>query len=348
MEKKTIVVTGASGYLGSWIVKTALDHGYTVRGTVRDPENEEKVGHLKELDGAKRLSLYQADLLAAGAFDEAAKGADAIVHSASPYIVQNVEDGYKQLVEPAVEGTRNVLAAAGRAESVGRVVLTSSVVAIMGDAAEAKEYPDRVVDESRWNHTSTVQKSAYNYSKTAAEKEAWQIAGDQESWDMIVINPAFIIGPSLSARQDGTSVQLLKQLGDGTLKQGAPGLVFGIVDVRDVALAHINALKPNVGPGRFILADKVRGFDDLAKTLHVEFGDRFQIPKRGIPKFLFWLAAPSVGLERKYVSRNANIRFTLDNHRSRDILGIDYRDVDASVVEHFQQLVDQGAVKPAV
>ncbi len=347
MAENTIVVTGASGYLGSWIVKTALEQGYTVRGTVRDPNNEDKVGHLKNLDGAVRLSLHQADLLAAGAFDEVAAGAGAIIHSASPYIVQNIEDGYKQLVEPAVEGTRNVLGAASRAASVKRVVLTSSVVAIMGDAAEAKEYPSRVVDESRWNHTSTVQTSPYNYSKTAAEKEAWELAQQQEAWDLVVINPAFIIGPSLSARHDGTSETLLRQLGDGTLKQGAPGLVFGMVDVRDVAMAHLNALNPNVGPGRFILADKVRGFDDMARILRADFDDRFQIPKRGIPKFLFWLAAPSVGLDRKYVSRNANIRFSLDNHRSRDILGIDYRDVDTSVVEHFRQLVDQGAVKPA-
>ncbi len=342
MEITTVVVTGASGYLGSWIVKHALDAGYRVRGTVRDPDDEEKTAHLRALEGADRLTLYAADLLADGVFDKAVSGADAVVHSASPFFTQHVQDGYEQLVKPAVEGTQNVLSSVDKASSVHRVVLTSSVAAVMGEASEAKSRPDRLIDESCWNETSSVDYQPYSYSKLAAERAAWEIAGRQERWDLVTINPSFILGPSLSRRLDGTSVALIKQLGDGTFKQGAPGLVFGFVDVRDVALAHIRALQRSEAEGRFILADRVASLSDAARVLYKRFGVDYPIPKRGIPKPLFWLLAPSVGLQRRFVARNVGIDFRLDNSRSREILGIDYRDTRETAVEHFSQLIDNG------
>lgn len=344
MKRNTVVVTGASGYLGSWIVKHALDAGYTVRGTVRDPEDRKKTNHLRTLEGADRLSLYAADLLTPGAFDEVVTGADSVIHSASPFFTQHVEDGYGQLVKPALEGTRNVLGAVERASSVRRVVLTSSVAAIMGDSTEAAEYPGRRVDETRWNHTSSVEYQPYSYSKLAAERTAWELAEGQSRWSLVTINPSFIIGPSLSQRLDGTSVGLMKQLGDGTFKQGVPGLVFGFVDVRDVACAHVRALEREDATGRFLLSDRVSSFPEAAAVLRERFGSAYAIPRREVPKWFFWLIAPSVGLERRFVSRNVDVRFELDNIRSREILGIEYRDTRESAIEHFEQLIKNGAL----
>jgi nucleoside-diphosphate-sugar epimerase len=340
---KTIVVTGASGYLGSWIVKLALDAGFTVRGTVRDPDDESKTAHLNALNGAERLSLHKADLLESGAFDDIVAGADVVIHSASPFFTQHVKDGYEQLVKPAVEGTKNVLSAVDKADSVLRVVLTSSVAAVMGDAIEAKDYPGGVIDESRWNESSSVSYQPYSYSKLAAERAAWDMANAQKRWSLVTINPAFIIGPSLSGRIDGTSVSVMKQLGDGTFKQGAPELIFGFVDVRDVARAHVSAVEHEDTTGRFILAERVASFPELAKVLQERYPG-FPFPVKKVPKPLFWLLAPTFGLQRRFVARNVGIRYSLDNARSCKELGIEYHDSFDTALEHFGQLIENGVV----
>lgn len=346
MDKPTVVVTGASGYLGSWIVKTALEAGMEVRGTVRDPENTTRIGHLRELPGQERLTLHKADLLSSGSFDAVADGADVVIHSASPFIRTGVTDAQRQLIEPAVHGTRNVLGSVERSSSVRRVVLTSSVVAIMGDAAESRDYPDRVVDETRWNASSSADYEPYGFSKTEAERAAWELSSAQDRWTLTTINPAFIVGPSLSQRQDSESVSIIRQLGDGSFRQGAPDLSLGFVDVRDVALAHVRAAQAPQADGRFILAERVMSFPEAAVGLRERFGDAYGFPRGRVPNWLLWLLAPRVGLTRRYVRRNMGIRFELDASRSREILGIEYRDAREALAEHMQQVIDRGWVRP--
>ncbi|MDA3949359.1 MAG: NAD-dependent epimerase/dehydratase family protein [Spirochaeta sp.] len=343
-KKLTIAVTGASGYLGSWIVKSALDAGHTVRGTVRDPDDTERCGHLRALEGQERLSLYRANLLEAGAFDEVTDGADVVIHSASPFVRDNITDPDVQLLQPAVDGTRNVLASVNRNASVRRVVLTSSVAAIMGDAREALDYPDRRVDETRWNRTSTREHETYSYSKTLAERAAWELDGQQERWSLVTINPAFIVGPALSRRLDGTSVSIMRQLGDGSFRQGAPEIYLGFVDVRDVALGHIRAAERENAAGRFILSGRVASFPEIAKILRERIGSSYPFPKGRVPKWLLWIIGPRVGIPRRYVSTNVGIPFEIDNTRSREILGIEYRETSDTVTEHFRQLIEFGAV----
>jgi len=340
----TIVVTGASGYLGSWIVKTALDAGHTVRGTVRDPENAEKTAHLRGLEHQDRLTLHQADLLEPGAFDTTVAGADVVIHSASPFARDNITDPDSQLIRPAVDGTRNVLSAVNASNTVSRVVLTSSVAAIMGDARDAGEYPDRVVDETRWNHSSSTDHEPYSYSKTLAEQAAWSMAEQQNRWRLVTINPAFIIGPSLSRRMDGASVSIMTQLADGTFKQGAPEIFLGFVDVRDVALAHIRAAERSEATGRFITAERVASFPQIAQVLRERYGATYQFPKGRVPKLLLWLIGPAVGITRRYVRTNVGYPFTLDTRRSREVLGLEYRDARETAVAHIAQLAEFGAL----
>ena len=344
MKNQTVVVTGASGYLGSWITRYALEAGFTVRGTVRNPDDHEKTQHLRDLPGADRLSLHPADLLEPRSFHPIVDGADAVIHSASPFFTQHVKNPREELVRPAVEGTRNVLTAAGAAPSVRRVVVTSSVAAMIADAREAAGHPGRRVDESCWNMVSSESYDPYSYSKTAAERTAWEDASCQSQWDLVTINPAFIIGPSLSRRLDATSVSLIRQLGDGTFRSGVPALTVGFVDVRDVAHAHIHALSVPVASGRFILAERVATFPQMTRILRARFGDTYPLPRRTVPKALFWLLAPTLGIQRRYVARNVGIPFQLDATRSRNVLGITYRDTRETLVEHFRQLIDTGVL----
>ena len=142
-----VLVTGATGYLGSWVVKGLVDAGATVHAAVRDPEATSKVAHLKRAaeQAPGTLKLFAADLLQPGSYDEAMAGCGVVIHTASPF-VRNVDDPQRDLVDPALEGTRNVLDGIGRTPSVRRVVLTSSIAAMFGDAADIENYradPDR-------------------------------------------------------------------------------------------------------------------------------------------------------------------------------------------------------------
>ncbi|DBB11385.1 TPA: hypothetical protein ACH3X3_006804 [Trebouxia sp. C0006] len=124
----TAVVSGASGFIGTELVKQLLEKGYNVKGTVRDTSNKEKVAHLTKLAEALpgKLTLHAADLTKEGSFDSIVKGVDYVFHTASPFI-RNVTDPKKQLIEPALGGTKDVLGSVAKnTDSIKRVVLTSS------------------------------------------------------------------------------------------------------------------------------------------------------------------------------------------------------------------------------
>ncbi|GMP34479.1 hypothetical protein CsSME_00007326 [Camellia sinensis var. sinensis] len=139
---QTVCVTGAGGFIASWMVKLLLQKGYTVRGTVRNPDDP-KNSHLRELEGAEeRLTLCKSDLLDYQSLREAIDGCDGVFHTASP-----VTDDPEEMVEPAVNGTKNVIIAAAEVK-VRRVVFTSSIGAVTMDPNRS---PDAVVDESCWS-----------------------------------------------------------------------------------------------------------------------------------------------------------------------------------------------------
>ncbi len=159
IDKSTpVLVTGGNGYIASWLTKYLLEQGINVRATVRDPSNEKKVGHLKKIaeNTRGRLTLFQADLLKEGSFNDAMRGCELVFHTASPFVIRGIKDPQKELVDPAVKGTRNVLEAANRIESVKRVVLTSSVVAIYGDAVDMQQTKNGIFTEEHWNTTSSA------------------------------------------------------------------------------------------------------------------------------------------------------------------------------------------------
>lgn len=345
-----VLVTGANGYLAGWLVKRLLEQGATVHATARDPDNAAKVAHLKVLaDGLPGvLKLYQADLLVEGSFAEAMVGCGLVFHTASPFTT-NVRDAQRDLVDPAVRGTRNVLEQANRTETVKRVVLTSSCAAIFGDQADIAGVPGGVLTEAIWNTSSTLTHQPYSYSKTMAEGAAWQIAGTQEQWKLVVINPGLVVGPGLSEKQSSESFNLVRQLGDGAFKAGVPAYEIGMVDVRDVAEAHLRAGFIPQAEGRHIVFEKPYSFLDLAQVLRAEFGGAYPFPRKELPKWLLWLVGPMVSnaITRKMAARSFGFPWKADNSKSIQALGLSYRPVSQAVIEMFQQLIDSGQIPKA-
>lgn len=201
---RPVLVTGATGYVAGWVVKRLLDAGLAVHATVRDPSDKRKTAHLRSLEPVSgRLRFFAADLLRSGSFDEAMAGCQLVFHTASPYAV-SVRDPQKELVDPALLGTKNVLDSVNRTPSVGRVVLTSSCAAIYGDSADLAATPRGVFDEQVWNTSSSLEHGPYSYSKVLAEREAWRMHDAQSRWQLVVVNPAAVMGPGV--KPDGTSV----------------------------------------------------------------------------------------------------------------------------------------------
>ena len=253
-KSKPVLVTGATGYVAGWLVKKLLEEGITVHAAVRNPDNEKKLAHLNELaaNSPGEIKYFKADLLTEGAYTEAMQGCELVYHTASPFTT-DVKNPQKELIEPAERGTANVLESANQTASVKRVVVTSSCAAIYTDAIDTQKAPNGMLTEDIWNTTASLDYQPYSYSKTLAEKKAWEMANQQTRWDLVTINPALVMGPPLNPEAvTSESFNILKQLGDGTMKMGAPKMGLGLVDVRDVAEAHYQAgFKPEA-QGRYI------------------------------------------------------------------------------------------------
>lgn len=349
-KTRPVMVTGASGYIASWIVKLLLDQGCTVHGTVRDPGNEKSVGPLKKIAAAApqgTLKLFKADLLDQNSFDAPMQDCEVVIHTASPFVVRGFKNAHEALIRPAVEGTRNVLEAANRTASVKRVVLTSSVAAVFGDNADLLKNPRGRFTEEDWNFSSSESHQPYSYSKFLAEKEAWKIHAAQSRWHLVTINPGMVGGPALTKASASTSIDTLRAMGSGRLWPGVPHMRLAWVDVRDVAQAHLEAAFRPDAEGRHILANGEPSMLEIADILRRHFGSRYKFPFIKAPKivvkwfgrFIDSTATP------KFVEQNVDHELKMDNTRSKQRLGIQYRPLEQMFVEHFQQLLDDGLVK---
>lgn len=347
MKTQPVLVTGASGYIAGWIIKYLLEEGCTVHATVRDPAKKTSVAHLLKMAEQSKgiLKLFKADLLAEGSFSEAMQGCGVVIHTASPFVLDGFIDANEALVRPAVEGTANVLNTVNNCPSVKRVVLTSSVAAIYGDNKDLLAVPSGVFTEDHWNTTSSVLHNPYQFSKVAAEREAWKIHSQQNHWDMVTINPSMVFGPSLTAGSQSASIDTLVQMGDGRLRTGVPKLLLGVVDVREVAKAHLLAAFTPSAKGRYILNANELSMLAIAKILRTKYGSFYPFPRMEAPTFIVWAFGPLMGpITRDFIRRNVGLPLKFDNRRSRD-LGVLYRAVEETFVEHFQQVIDDGLLK---
>lgn len=336
-QAKVVAVTGASGYIAGQVIKALLEEPgkYRVKGSVRSLADPTKVAHLRQLFPA--LELFEADLVNEGSFDTPFQGCDYVLHTASPFQL-TVKDPQRDLIDPAVNGTLNVLRAAAKAETVKRVVVTSSVAAI---TTQAVPPPDKVWTEADWNLDSTIENAPYRLSKRLAEEAAWNFVKElnkeregasKPKLELVTLCPAFVLGPPLSSRTDGESVRAVKGFLTGDFKEsGTKPLCFGIVDIRDVARAHVNAIEKNEAVGNRYLLSSNEGYSmlELAQMIRdeedlSEFRD--QLPDKQVGEFAY--------------------RPKLSHAKAEKELGIEFKPVKQSVVDMARALISLGIVTP--
>lgn len=332
-----VCVTGASGFIAAEIVADLLASGYRVRGTVRDSQSalaREPAATWPSSGG--QLELVRADLLVAGSFDGAVAGCEVVVHTASPYILA-ARDLERDLIRPAVAGTREVLAACARAGTVKRVILTSSMAAITDEPERG-----RILTEADWNEKSSLSRNPYYFSKTLAEKEAWRfVAEEKPGYDLIVLNPFIVIGPSRVPTL-GVSNKMFVDMLSGTYPV-IMSLCWGFVDLRDVARAHVLAMETRAAAGRYLCANGTISMRDVVTMLREIGYGGYRLPRVGLDSpigdALMRLAARTRprGVS-DYLRTHIGRVLRFDNTKIRHDLGLEFRPLAATILDTMRDL----------
>ncbi|XP_020101979.1 cinnamoyl-CoA reductase 1 [Ananas comosus] len=269
----TVCVTGGSGFIGSWLVRLLLARGYSVHAAVLNLQDAAETEHLRGLDGAaERLRLFAIDLLRPDSLRAAIRGCGGVFHLASPCTVDRVLDPQRELLDPAVKGTLNVLRAA-KESGVRRVVVTSSISAIV----PSHDWPaDVVKDESCWTDVEYCKKNElwYPASKTLAEKAAWEFA-KENGLDVVVINPGTVLGPIIPPKINASMAMIVRLL-EGCTEE-YPDFYMGPVHVKDVALSHIMLFENPAASGRHLCVESISHWSDFASKV-AELYPEYKVP----------------------------------------------------------------------
>jgi dihydroflavonol-4-reductase len=335
----TVLLTGISGFIAKHCAVRLLNAGYAVRGSLRSPKREEEVRaalrpHLTNPASEAMLSFVTLDLTRDDGWTEAAKGTVAVMHTASPFPVSQPKDE-NELIRPAVDGTLRVMRAA-KAAGVGRVILTSSIVAVMKGVA-GKTY-----DEGDWLDPSAPGTTAYAKSKVLAERAAWDFVKDQApDIALTTVNPGFVVGPPLDAEY-GSSISVVKRFLSGKDPM-LPAMAIPTVDVRDVAEMHLRALqRPQTAGKRYLAAADTLWFTDMAKAMKSAFPGR-KIPTKTAPAFLIRILSVFDSELRAILPQLGKIEY-IDNRQAITEMGMTFIPAKEAVVASARFLVDHKLV----
>ncbi|KIO19600.1 hypothetical protein M407DRAFT_222634 [Tulasnella calospora MUT 4182] len=336
-----VLVTGANGYFGSWVSKLLLDRGYFVRGTVRAaPKGEALKAALKHPNFEY---IVVGDILKSGAFDDAVKDVDGIVHTAAPIL--SPEGDPEEVIGPAVKGTQTLLESAkSHGNRLKRIVATSSVSAVVEMSRQTfykyteADWNDNCVKEVNERGAGATPLAKYNASKALAERALWDFAEANKnsiSFDFATVLPSVTWGPvllPLSAPADSSATLLYLW---NFIKNPAPdsstfsNYFANTVDIRDVADLHVEALlRPDAGGHRFL------------------FG-----PYPMYPQFLYDVVNRSETLKARGVTAAKGnpgavdklpLPLEFDNEPARTILGITPRPIEKAIVEAVTAFADAG------
>lgn len=333
-----VLVTGATGFIASHTILALVDKGYEVRGTARSASKADALNATLSAYAGKpiEIELVSADLTQDEGWAEAMEGVTYLQHLASP-IPNNLPKDPNELIIPAKEGALRALKAA-KAAGVKRAVMTSSFASVGYGWGDSR--PD-VLDESHWSNPDNIKdNTAYTRSKAIAEKAAWDyIEGDGAGLELSVINPVAVLGPAMSG-DVSASLELVTQPMMNKVP-AFPKLTFGIVDVRDVAAAHVAAMeKPEAAGERFIVGERVLTFTEIGEVLREAYPNR-KLPKGELPSWLVkMLTVVNPTLKQIVPELGKHRGFT--NQKSKSVLGIDYIPAKDAILASTNSLIELG------
>ena len=263
MTKQTVLLTGISGFIGLHIAKQLLDKGFHVRGSIRNMKRAQNIKNTLEKASANvnQLSFVELDLTSDKGWDNAAEGCDYVMHVASPFAAAEPKHE-DEMIKPAVDGSLRALRAAKKA-GVKRVVLTSSTISMMATMKSGTIGPDD------WADTNSKDIGTYAKSKTLAEQAAWRFMEEQDSaMELVTINPGGVFGPALGNDISGQSMSMIEQMLRGKVPMLANAAI-PMVDVRDVANVHVQAMTHAKAAGQRIIASRSEAIHltEIAKIL---------------------------------------------------------------------------------
>ena len=342
--KGTILVTGASGFVGKWTVIELLRAGYSVRGTVRSSAKAGAVraAAAKALGGdvGGRLEFSTCDLMADAGWADAMLGIDAVMHVAAQILAIEPKDA-DVVIGPAVEGTRRVLRFAAEA-GIKRVILTSSIATV--GYGHGQTSGKRIYTEEHFTKLDGMKFTwAYCIGKTRAEQAAWAFA-KEKGLELTTIHPGAILGPAVD---DDASISL--QMVGGLLEGATPAMPsngFSIIDVRDVAAMHVAALEQPASVGqRYLATSDYVPFPEVANILRAAYPER-EITSRSVPDWIIKLLARFGGPTRQIINDIGNEKH-FDRTKGEALLGRAFIPARDAILGAAESLIELGLLKPA-
>ncbi|XBW35292.1 hypothetical protein QEN19_000860 [Hanseniaspora menglaensis] len=255
-EKETVFLTGITGYLAQHIAQQLLDSKkYKIIGSYR---NKKKVDQLvNDLGNNPDLSVVLIENIAdpeafEATFNKYGSQINYIIYAAAPYNwgITDCEQGF---IQPGINGSKNIFTCAFKqAPNLKHFVITSSFAAML-DAAFVND-PNHVFNEESWNPITyeealKINRAAYRYSKTIAEKTIWNLRKEfHPDFNVTSVAPNLILGPqcfdTTVANKLNTSCQYVNKFMKSSPGDDVPASpTGGVIDVRDLARAHIEAIK---------------------------------------------------------------------------------------------------------
>lgn len=334
----TVLVTGGTGYVAGWCIVELLKRGYDVRTTVRSAAKEAGVraAVATQVEAGSRLSFVHADLLKDDNWDKAVAGCAFVLHVASPIGAPQTKDA-DDFVRPAREGALRVLRAAVKA-GVKRVVMTSSC----GAATPTKLGVDTVSDETVWSDPVAQKDDHYRLSKTLSEKAAWDyMTSEGRATEFVTLLPSGVFGPVLTMEALG-SVQFIQRLIDGRMPR-VPNVGLNIIDVRDLATAHVDAMTaPGAAGQRLIVSGDFMWMKDIAAALKAKLGAKGdKVPTKELPD---WVVGVGANFSHALKTLKPLIRRShrFSSEKARRVIGLKTRPAVETVTDCAESLLGAG------